>query len=363
MRERVALCISLILIGVFAACGSPPAATQPSPTSAPKTAVTGRSLTITGPSLVASNQTAAFIATESFDDGSTQDVTAQAHWLAGAPGILSVTGPGQATGHSSGETSLQVSLSGLSATVNVLVLPSSAFRLIGTVSEGISPLTNASVTVTSGTGAGLSAQTDANGQYRLYGVAGAIQIRATKVGFNDGTVSATVTANGVEDITLTTVIPEPTIAGTYAMTLDAGPTCPLPTEEMERHYTATITQTGSTFKVVLSGATFLTQNGLGNSFLGQVVSGQISYQLSGGDGYYPPSYPDFVESIADGRLFVVLGGGVLVQSGANLSGTLSGVLFVDTPPLWSNPLTAQCGSNQHRILLTAQASAAQRIRR
>ena len=42
---------------------------------------------------------------------------------------------------------------------------------------------------------------------------------------------------------------------------------------MERHYTATITQTGLTFKVALSGATFLTANGLGSSFLGQVVAG------------------------------------------------------------------------------------------
>jgi hypothetical protein len=362
MRDRVALGVSLLLIGVVAACGSPPAPTQPAtqpPVPAPSR------LTISGPSSVALNQTAAFTATETFSDGSTQDVTARIQWLAGAPDILTVTGPGQATGHRSGETSLRTSLSGLYATLNVLVLPSGTFRLIGTVSEGTFPLANVSVTVISGTGAGLTGQTDLNGQYRLYGVAGDIQIRATSVGFSDGTVNTTVTANAVQDISLTTVNPEPSIAGTYAMTLDAGPTCPLPNEEMERHYTATITQSGATFKVALSGATFLTANGLGSSFLGRVLAGQISYQIQNGadyyDGYSSP-YPDFVESIADGRVLVVIGSGVLVQSGPNLTGTLIGSLIVDTPPLWSAPINAQCYSNQHRVLLTTQASAAHRIR-
>ena len=366
MRERVAFGVSLMLIGVLAACGSSPAPTQPGPTGAPKTAVSGLGLAITGPSSVAPNQTAAFTATETFSDGSTQDVTTQAHWLAVAPGILTVTRLGQATGQSRGETTLQASVSGLSATVNVLVLPSGTFRLIGTVSEGTFPLTNVSVTVTSGMGAGLNAQTDLNGEYRLYGVAGDIQIRATTFGFTDGTVSTTVTANAVQDIALTPVSPEPNVAGTYAMTLDADPACSLPAELMERHYTATITQTGATFIVALSGATFLTANGLGSSFLGRALAGQISFQLNdGGLDYGSSPYPDLVESIANGKVFVVIGGGVLVQSGPNLASTFGGILLVATPPLDGTgpPLSAQCSSSQHHMLLTAQASTAHRIRR
>jgi hypothetical protein len=354
------------VMGILAACGachgpSAPTTTQPPQAPVPS-APFPRGLTISGPSSVAPNQTAAFTATESFTDGSTRDATTQVKWLAMSSDVLTVSTTGQATGHNSGETNLQASVSGLSAMVTVLVLPTGTFRLIGTVSESTVPLTNVTVTVTSGTGVGLTGQTDVNGQYRLYGVAGDIQIRATRFGFNDGTVSITVSANAVQDLSLTPVSPEPTIAGTYAMTLDADPSCQLPNEEMERHYTATITQTGVTFKVALSGATFLTSNGLGSSFLGQVVAGQISYGLN--DGYYYSPYPDLVESIADGKVFVVIGSGVLVVSGPNLAGTLAGTLIVGTPPPWSNHWeSASCFSNQHRILLTAQASTARRIRR
>ena len=349
------------VMGVLAACcarqtpSSTAMVTQPSGPAASR-------LTISGPSSVAPNQTVAFTASESFNDGSTRDATTLVHWVAISPDVLTVTTTGQATGLRSGETSLQASVSGLSAIVTVLVLPNGTFRLVGEVSEATFPLTNVSVTVTSGTGAGLTGQTDVNGQYRLYGVAGDIQIRATRLGFNDGTASVTVSANSVQDISLTPVSPEPTIAGTYAMTLDADPSCSLPNEEMERHYTATITQTGVTFRVALSGATFLTANGLGSSFAGRDVAGQVSYQLN--DGYYYSPYPDLVESIADGKVFVVIGYGVLVPSGPNLAGTLIGTLLVGTPPLWSNHWeSASCFSNQHRILLTAQGSAAHRIRR
>jgi hypothetical protein len=364
MRKRVAFGISLALIGAWAACGSPPA--QPSPNSVPpssKTVVVATGLRITGPSSVAPNQTAAFAVTETFSDGSTQDVTTQVHWLSTALDVLTVTGAGQVTGHGSGESTLQASLSGLSSGVEVLVLPSGTVRLIGTISEGTFPLTNVSVTVTSGTGAGLTAQTDVSGQYQLYGVAGDIQIRATRVGFNDGTASITVSTNAVQNLSLTPVSPEPTIAGTYAMTLDADPSCQLPTEVMERHYTATITQTGVTFTVALRGATFLTSNGLGSSFLGHIVAGQISFVLNNVGYYYAP-YPDLVELIANGKVFVVMGSGVLVQSGPNLSGTLAGTLIVGTTPVLSkNWESASCSSAQHRLLLTAQTSAAYRIRR
>jgi len=366
MRYRSSLlCASaglVAVIGIFA-CGKP----QTSP-SGPATPYR---LTISGPSSVAPNQTAAFTATEYFRDGtaiSSQDATALAHWVSQSPDVLTVTATGQATGLRIGQTSLVASVIGLFATVNVLVLPSGTFRLAGTVTESTVPVTNVTVTVTSGTGAGLTSQTENGGGYLLYGVAGDIQIRATRVGFNDATVNTTVNANAIQDISLTPVMPEPNISGTYAMTLDADPSCQLPAGEMERQYTATITQTGLQVKVVLSGATFVFSNpggtGVGNSFPGQVTGGQFSYAVNSNGYYYAAAWSDVVESIANGEIFVPIGSGVLVPSGPNLTGTLSGTLYVGTPPPWSkNWVIAQCFSNNHRVLLTAQTSAAHRVRR
>jgi hypothetical protein len=357
-KARVFL-LALVLAGVAAsvACHSPTSSTPPA-TTAPAVA---RSLTITGPLTVGPDQTVAFGAVEHFSDGSTLDVTTQAQWQSAALDTLTVSTTGAVTGHQSGEAALTARLGTFSATADVLVLPAGTFRLTGTVTEVGLPVSNVVVTVTSGVGVGLFAQTDGGGQYRLYGVSGPIQLRATKSGFTDAVDSLTVSANATEHVTLTPVNPEPDISGVYGMTIEADPACQaFPSDDRVRHYVATITETSLLFRVALSGATFVTANGFGNSFSGQIQGGQINFVLE--DSYY--GLPDLVESLSDGEILVLIGSGVLAPSGSDLVATFPGTLtvFASQPPYFSR-VAAQCTSQKLRMVLTPQAMAARRIKR
>lgn len=319
-------------------------------------------MTLTGPATLAPDQTAAFTAVELFTNGTTQDVTTQAQWQSSSPAAVTVSSTGAVTGHQAGEAQISAHVGILSSTVTVLVLPPGTFRLIGTASEGTFPVSNVAVTVTSGIGTGLSAETDSSGQYRLYGVAGTLQIRATASGFIDATATLTVSANAELDVPLTPANPEPNIAGVYAMTLDADPSCALPSDDFERHYVATITQTSPSFTVALSGATFVTKSGLGSSFSGHILGGQIGFALNG--GYYYGVYPDLVESLSGGQILVVDGAGLLMPSGVNLVATFPGSIIVGQATPWTNNwVAASCTSPHQHLTLAPQTTAARRIKR
>jgi hypothetical protein len=62
----------------------------------------------------------------------------------------------------------------------MFAMPSGTFRLIGTVTDAGLPVERAEVRVLSGAGRGLTAQTSAIGEYRLYGVAGDTRIEIRK---------------------------------------------------------------------------------------------------------------------------------------------------------------------------------------
>lgn len=66
---------------------------------------------------------------------------------------------------------------------STIVIPLGTYRLTGTVTESGLPVSKATVAVTSGIGTGLSVVTDLNGQYRIYGVAGAIDVTVSKDGY------------------------------------------------------------------------------------------------------------------------------------------------------------------------------------
>ena len=60
--------------------------------------------------------------------------------------------------------------------------------------------------------------------------------------------------------------------------------------------------------VMLSGADFAIQNGLGNQFFGNIVNGYVSFSLrnTGGDYYYTINTvgrPDVVEHVSSGHLW------------------------------------------------------------
>ena len=116
-------------------------------------------------------------------DGSTQDYSSKVTWRASDQTVLSISSTGQATGRAGGETLVTASSSQISARANVIVITPGTFRLIGRVVEFGVAVKDATVAVTSGIGTGLSTQTTFNGDYRLYGVAGEIQVTVTKDGY------------------------------------------------------------------------------------------------------------------------------------------------------------------------------------
>src|SRR5215831_14349793 len=160
------------------------------------------SVSIAGPSTIAPGATAAFSATAHLSDGSTQDFTAMATWRTDNSRILTISSTGQATAGISGDAQVTAVVPPKTATVSVTVIPPGTFRLTGTVTESKLPVSNATVAVTSGIGTGLSTTTNGDGQYRIYGVAGNIEITVSKDGYTPTVQTVVVTTSSVVDVSV-----------------------------------------------------------------------------------------------------------------------------------------------------------------
>src|SRR5262249_2449611 len=183
-------------------CGgsSPPAPSAPPQTpSLPKAGVVLSSVKLTGPGTIAPGATAQFTATGQMSDGSTQDYTTKVTWFCPYPTVLSISASGAATGQSPGDAQVQAILPGLIARADVLVVPAGTFRLIGTVTEAGLPVWDADVSVIAGQGNGAVSRTWSDGTYRLYGVAGTIQVQVTKRGYLTNVKTTSVTTNDILD--------------------------------------------------------------------------------------------------------------------------------------------------------------------
>lgn len=332
-----------------------------------QTGPTVGALTISGPATIAPGATAQFTASARMSDGSTQDYTTKVAWRSNSVPILTINGAGQATGQAGGETQVQAILPTLRVSANVMVIPAGTYRLIGNVTESGWPVSKATVAVTSGVGTGLSAVTDFNGAYRLYGVAGPIDLTVTKDGYTPVVQPVVVDTMGVMDIPVVQTNTR-NLAGTYALTIAMSGTCsvfppmvPLSDDLKQRHYTATITETGPAFRVDLTGADFVVKDGLGSGFSGRIEPAQITFTI--GDGYYTP-YPDIVESLNDSTILTVIGGGTLTTSSGDLVGSMSGGIYVGKPPVWASGFpTSGCNSSSIQVSFVKQAAALKRIRR
>ena len=103
---------------------------------------------------------------------------------------------GLATGHDRGEAAVFASFGGRSSGKTVLVLPAGTFMLSGGVFDQGEPAPGVRIAVVAGPAAGLETVTDSGG-YRLYGVSGEVDVRATKPGYLDQTKRVTVTSNQI----------------------------------------------------------------------------------------------------------------------------------------------------------------------
>ena len=348
----------VVIVGLIWACGQPTAPGKVPTPIAPAVV----SIKITPPDAIAPGQTVQFTATGTLSNGTTEDDTRKVNWTASPASVLSINlNTGEATAQAAGDVTVQATYRTpcCQAQVAMTVLPTNTFRLTGKVLESGLPLPAAAITVLSGIGTGLSATTDANGAYRLYGVAGPIQVRFTKSGYDDIVKSFTATQNDVLDF------PEahqsggvPSLAGTYTLTLTADPACPtvvthgiapLPDDfRQPRSYAASLTQDGPSVTVTLTDSTIVA----GKSFTGRIDPDAIEFQIGSYYSYYYGLSSLITEQVSATQRFEFGGQLHAQRSGSGIVGPLNGALEIVTPP---SRVTAQCTSSNNQVRLTPTA--------
>jgi hypothetical protein len=364
-RTFVAAVAMAVLAGVVANCGDHTTGTSNVPT-APTTPIVG--FRIDGPPTIAPGQTVQFAATATLSPGTTADYTQKVSWNASPSSVLTIThDTGQATGQSVGDATISAAFQTLpccQAHVLVTVLPANTYRLTGKVMESGFPVQGARITVQSGVGAGLAATTDDGGVYRLYGVAGPIQIKFSKLGYDDIVKSFTAAQTDVLDF------PEahqtagiPSLAGAYTLTLTADPACPtvlaggispLPDDfRQPRNYAASLTQDGPSVTVTLTDPQMVRGQ---NQFTGRVEPDAIEFQL--GSPYYSYDLTELIaERLSATQEFAFAGYLQAQQPGSAITGRLVGALAIVTmvTPYFTSGL---CTASNHQVTLTRVAQPA-----
>jgi hypothetical protein len=357
MHRRVSVAICAIALAV--ACGGNPV-TPSTPHPAYVTA-----MRITGPSTIAPGTSVQFAAIATLSDQSTQDYTTKVTWNAYSTTVLTISNTGLATGHSNGEGNVQATMTGVVANATVLVMPPGTYRLTGTVTESGLSVWGARVTVVAGTGIGVGDNTDENGMYRLFGVAGDVQVQVTDQGYVPLTKSTHVTTNSVLDFPeFVQVNAQPAFTGTFQVTIQAGEVCvTIPPADRTRTYTAVVTQNGPGLHVSLSGATFFLHNGYGNYFTGRFQPAYLTFAF-GSPYYYELEGPDVVEVVAPDRVLAIDGFVETTQTSGEIHAALHGTL--SEWQLVNGQLgasLASCRSESHGFILTPATTAARRGRR
>jgi hypothetical protein len=273
-------------------------------------------------------------------------MTNKAIWTSGNGRLASVVAPGHVTGHERGTAMIEARLDGHRGRREVFVLPTGTFRLYGRLTElHHIPLAGARVEVTTGAGAGLTATTDIDGVFYLYGVAGATTLRVSRDGYSSKTHTITVLEHQWITIELSSIGNRPDLSGTYTLTISAANECGigpgtgnLPDEVRVRSYPVTAQQDGSDLLVSVSGVEF------NQTFWGYVQSDTAIFWLRNPDDGTPIG-----QRLSTSRTFWIEGTAVVaITPGSRLEGTLSGNLDLRE----SSASIASCSSTSHSFVLS-----------
>lgn len=350
------------LAAIAWACNSP---SNPTPTT-PYVV----SIKLDGPTRFAPTSSPKFTVAATMSDKTTQDYTAKVQWLAYSTygiGPISMNMSGAFTIRSTGEATIQTSFGVLRSTINVMVIPDGTYRLTGTVTEASMPLSGATISVVAGTGTGLTTVSDSQGNYRLYGVAGAVQLQASKPGYDPSINTITVASDNVLDFpNMSETGGPPVISGTYSLSIVAAGDCrtstgtaPLDAPYRNRTYTATVTESGVNLQAMLSGANFLVQNGTGNQFSGRVSPGHVSFTLQDKGGYYYYYYysvgqPQVIEQLEGNNVLSFWGTADGSLSTAGVTGSFAGnIVLYDNA---AKRVIQSCISGRHLFTMTPLSS-------
>ena len=288
----VGILLALSLAGLLGACNDGPP-TRPSPPVDPPTApppapVTITGLEIVGPGTVPPGDSAQYSLIAHRSDGSTRELTNEAEWRTSNAFVLAVSPSGLATGRERGGTYINASAGGRNSSKEVIVVPAGTFRLSGVVRDTGAQVNGARVEVTAGTGRGLTATTF-GGTYYLWGVAGDVEVRVTRDGFQEQRKRLVVTTHHELDFDLILTHPRAEVAGTYTLSVVADAACrtALPEEARIRNYRAVVRQDGPRLTVSLEGSKFFRHpNGQAhNSFDGTIEADQVTFLIHPVIGY------------------------------------------------------------------------------
>ena len=369
MTKPIAAVVLLFVALSSAVChksSGPPTA----PSSAPPGTAT--SIVIQGPTRIGPGETVQFTAIATFGDRTTRNYTKDVKWGVSPKGVLTISETGEAIALARGEAHVFATLpsTGCGASCSpqtvVLVVPPNTYRLTGKVLESGLPVQGARVSVNGGSDSTLSATTEYDGQYRFYGVAGRVQIKVAKSGYEEMAKAITVTADDVLDFPEARQIAAiPLVSGTYVLTLQADNDCstapsayntpPLPPEARQRRtYSAQVEQDGPLLAVSLPPAQFAAPS---NQFSGRIHPGTVEFQFGDGYLYYGPDNA-ITERLAT-QAISFQGFVRAERSGSALLGPLDGVIQVfglsDSGSGRFNKLTGQCRAPNHRFTMTPSA--------
>ena len=317
-----------------------------------------QALRIDAPDSIAPGASLQLHATRVYSDGTTADA-AGAVWFSSDSSVLTVSSSGLAHAVAVGVARVSAA-SGMSAVKSVVVVPPNTYNVTGRVLEAGYGLQHVTIRVASGVGQGLTTDTDANGVYGLYGVAGDIVVRASKVGYQDLSQPLTVAGLNAQapDISIQQLNAPTNFAGAWHMTITPASTCTmLPADVGSRAFDVTITQSGARGTVSFAAPDMFARSP--HMAPAQITGATLEFALSSTqDSYYKfystdPLY-DLME-ILDGNRFLGLQGDAHITSGgSSAAGSFDGSFDLysgKTNDYWSSTLSQRCSSPSHVVIL------------
>jgi hypothetical protein len=373
MRNR-SLVGALVVVGLIVACDNEPQRIAgPSPNAQPVVV----SVDISGPDSIPPGQSAQFTAIARLSDGSRQTAV-NGRWFSNTS-LVRIDASGLATAEQligEGTLSVEVTSNGtapehqgargtLRSSKEILVLPEDTYRMVGLVTENLTPampIFGARVEVIGGTP--VVATTDSDGRYRLYGVPRFADVRVTSEGYQPHVQSVQLVGHATQNFQLALSGTRLDLAGPYTLAIDAAcsTSTPVAADLRQRTYAASVTQSGSTVEVVLAESSRFRINPArrGDRFTGRVDAAGATFTL--GDNFYPyygPSYdpltyPTVVERLSNGTFLGIDGTARTTGSRRGLSGNLQGFLlqYDSTFPSIPLRLLGSCYSTMHRFTLS-----------
>ena len=273
-------------------------------------------LRLVAPAQIAPGESRKLSAIAHTDGGSSLDVTHQSEWTS-SESVLQVTSAGVVSGRAPGQAVITVRYGGHETRAKLLVLPHGTFHLIGIVTRDGGGVADVLVTVIAGIGEGLTARTDAKGEFHLYGVAGNIQIEARRDGDLIAVHPIYVESHGTMEFQLS---PERgrEFVGRYTMEIEAA-NCQgnFPEIAKRRTYVAVVEHAGTGLRVSLSGADIWRGSGV---FSGTVsVSGEVKFTIRPAWWWDYEAF-DLVENIGGGLSVIVQGSIAAVRTPRGIIG-------------------------------------------